>query len=140
VRAALARGLGAAALGLLACASEPARSPVPEPESEPALHQDAVPRVYAEDEVDVPARPLEPILPEYPKSLRELGVEGTVEARVVVWADGSFGGGQVVASSHPEFTDAAREALHRASFAPAQLGGEPVASRVTVVVHFELKR
>jgi TonB family protein len=138
VRAVLARGLAAAALALLACASEPA--PPPSAEPTPALHQDAVPRVYAEDEVDIPARPLAPILPEYPKSLRELGIEGSVEARVLVWADGSFGGGQVVASSHPAFTEAAREALHRARFAPAERAGEPVPSRVTVVVHFELQR
>jgi TonB family protein len=137
VRAALARALGVAALGLLACASQPAPPPAA---LEPALHRDAVPRVYAEDEVDVPARPREPILPEYPRSLRDLGVEGSVEARVLVWADGTFGGGQVLASSHPAFTDAAREALHRATFAPAELRGEPVASRVTVVIHFELQR
>jgi TonB family protein len=136
--AALARALGAAAFAVAACASEPAPPPDLEPVS--ALHVDAVPRVYAEDEVDVPARPLAPILPEYPKSLRELGVEGTVEARVLVWADGTFGGGQVVASSHPAFTDAARDALHRATFAPAELRGEPVASRVTVVLRFELRR
>lgn len=105
-----------------------------------AVFEDAVPQVYAEEEVDVPARPLEPIRPDYPVRLRELGVEGSVEARVTVWPDGSVRGARLLASSRPEFTDAVRQALDGARFAPGLRRGQPVASTVTLEVHFELSR
>ncbi len=106
----------------------------------PAVVEDAVPTVYAEQEVDVPARPLEPIRPRYPARLRELGVEGSVEARVIVWPDGSISGRELIASDHPEFTQAVRAALDRARFAPGLLRGKPVASTVTLKLHFRLSR
>ena len=88
----------------------------------------------------MPARPLAPLEPRYPARLRELGVEGTVEARVVVWPDGTIGGRELIASDHPEFTEAVRAALDEARFAPGRLRGEPVASAVTLRLHFRLQR
>lgn len=102
--------------------------------------QDAVPAVYGEQEVDVPARPLEPVRPAYPPRLRQLGIEGSVEARVVVWPDGSVHGGELLASDHPEFTRAVREALAEARFAPGMRRGVPVASKVTLRLNFRLDR
>ena len=105
------------------------------------LAEDAVPSVYAEGEVDVPARPLEPLRPAYPARLRELGVEGSVEARVIVfWPDGSISGRELLASDHPEFTEAVREVLDEARFAPGLRRGQPVASTVTLRLHFRLDR
>jgi protein TonB len=88
--------------------------------------------------VDVPARPALPIEPAYPRRLRELGIEGEVEARLLVRADGSVGGATLAASSHEEFTRAAREALREARFLPARLDGRAVDSRVTLRLRFRL--
>jgi TonB family protein len=99
-----------------------------------------VPGVLGEGEVDVPARPAQPLAPEYPAELRRLGVEGEVEARVVVAADGSLVAAELVAASHPDFAEATGRALRAARFVPAQLAGHPVASAVTLRVHFRLNR
>jgi protein TonB len=134
-----ARGLGLAlaAVLLAACASQPAASPAPhDVAASPA--RDAMAQVYAEQDVDVPARPLEPLQPRYPERLRQLGVEGRVEAKVVVWPDGSLRGRELIASDHPEFTRAVQTALDEARFVPALRGGQPVASTVTLRLHFRL--
>ena len=101
--------------------------------------EDAGPFYYQEHEVDVPARPVDPIQPAYPPRLRALGLEGEVEARVMVRSDGSVGGAQLVESSHDDFTAAVREALREARFHPARLRGKSVSSWVTVRVRFRLE-
>jgi len=101
--------------------------------------EDARFRYYDEDEVDVPARPVDPIQPVYPPQLRALGIEGEVEARVVVLADGTLGGAKLSTSSDPAFTEALREALARARFHPARRAGRPVASWVTLRLRFRLE-
>jgi len=128
----------ALAAALLGCAGG-GLAPAAAPPAAPVLRDDAGPRYYAEYEVDHPARPLAPIEPDYPESLRALGMEGEVEARVVVRADGSPGGAELVASSHDAFTAAAREALREARFQPARLAGRPVASWLTVRLRFRLE-
>ncbi|MGI9431060.1 MAG: energy transducer TonB, partial [Myxococcota bacterium] len=105
----------------------------------PAPIEDAVPTVYDENEVDVPARPLEPLRPRYPAGLRELGVEGSVKARVIVWPDGSVSGRELIESDHPEFTRAVRAALDEAYFSPGVFRGQPVASIVTLTLNFRLQ-
>lgn len=102
------------------------------------LSEDAGPTYYEEHEVDVPARPVAPIRPEYPPKLRALGMEGEVEARVVVLCDGSLGGARLVESSHDDFTIAVRDALREARFHPALLRGETVSSWLTLRLHFRL--
>ena len=135
------RRLGAClalALALLACAAPPPTEPKP-PAAE-SLREDAGPRIFAEDEVDVPAHPVRPILPAYPASLRALGVEGTVEAEVIVWADGSVRGGELVSSTHDAFARAVRRALREAAFVPAVRDGKKVPSRVRLTLDFRLER
>lgn len=68
-----------------------------------------------------------------------MGLEGEVEARVIVLADGSVGGAQLVSSSDEAFTAAVREALRDARFLPAQRGGHAVASWVTLQLRFRLE-
>jgi TonB family protein len=104
-----------------------------------AVVEDAGPRYFAEDEVDRPARPLAPIEPDYPPQLRALGVEGDVEARVMVLADGSVGGARLLASDDAAFTAAVREALDAARFEPAERAGRPVASWVTLRLRFRME-
>jgi protein TonB len=101
--------------------------------------EDTGPSFFEEHEVEIPARPLRPIEPDYPPRLRALGIEGEVEARVLVLSDGSVGGAQLVTSTHDDFTVAVREALREARFRPAQLRGKPVSSRVRVRLHFRLE-
>lgn len=96
--------------------------------------------VYGEDEVDLPARPLAPIEPVYPAQLRAMGVEGDVEARVVVLANGSVGRAELLKSSDDAFTAAVRTALKEARFQPAERRGRPVASWVTVRLRFRLAK
>jgi len=104
-----------------------------------AVREDASPDYFGEDEVDLPARPLAPIEPAYPPRMRALGREGEVEARVVVLADGSVGGARLVESSDEAFTAAVRDALGEARFRPAERGGHPVASWVTLRLRFRLE-
>ena len=66
-------------------------------------------------------------------------MEGEVEARVVVLADGSVGGAQLVSSSDEAFTAAVRESLQDARFHPAERAGRPVASWVTLRLRFRLE-
>jgi len=105
----------------------------------PAAIEDATPDYSEERDVDIPARPVDPIQPAYPPELRALGREGDVEARVAVRADGSVGASRLVASSDDAFTAAARAALHDARFHPARRAGQPVASWVTVRLRFRLE-
>jgi protein TonB len=124
-------------VALGACAPPPA--PVAPAAKAPPPPEDAIPGFLAEDEVDLPARPREPIEPVYPAELRALGIEGEVRARVGVLADGTVGRAELVASSHAAFTEAARAALRRARFHPALRGGRPVASWVELRLRFRLE-
>jgi TonB family protein len=122
--------------GLVACAPTPA--PAPPVSARPPAVEDALPGIVGEDEVDVPARPVAAIEPVYPPQLRAIGVEGDVEARVAVMADGSVGAARLVASSHPAFTEATREALRTARFHPALRSGRVVPSWVGLRLYFRL--
>jgi protein TonB len=136
----LAGALAAAALlggTLVACAPAGAGDLLPGPAFSPPA-EDAVPYLL-EHEVDVPARPVDPIEGDYPPELRALGVQGEVEARVAVLPDGSVAGARLVASTHELFTAAAREAIGRARFHPALRDGRPVASWVVVRLRFRLE-
>jgi TonB family protein len=137
----LSRWALAALLAILAgCAAESAPCRVDEDPCLGSLTEDAVPTYYEAHEVDVPARPVAPIRPGYPPQLRALGMEGEVEARVIVLCDGSVGGAQLVESTHDDFTISVQEALREARFHPALLRGKAVASWVTVVLHFRLPK
>jgi len=59
-------------------------------------------------------------------------------ARVAVLADGTVGAARLVASTHPAFTEAAREALRRAHLRPASRDGRSVPSWVGLSLHFRL--
>lgn len=122
-------------LAFLGCA--PASTPSPAPGGPEA--RDAGPRFLRADEVDVPARPVAPIEPAYPPRLRALGVEGEVEVRVAVRADGSVGAARWGESTHADFTEAVRAALRGARFEPARRRGEAVGSWVSLRLRFRLE-
>lgn len=131
--------LVAALMTLAGCAGGPAPSRADEDPAFRPRREDAGPTFYQEHEVDVPARPVDPIRPAYPPRLRALGLEGEVEARVIVLPDGSVGGARLVASTHDDFTVAVQEALREARFHPARRRGEAVSSWVTVRLRFRLE-
>lgn len=93
-------------------------------------------RVYELVQVEALPRPLN--VPElvaalqqaYPPELHAAGVGGTVELSFVVGADGSTGAARVLSASDSAFIAPSLQALSVLRFAPAQVGGRPVAVRV----------
>ncbi|MBE0567426.1 MAG: energy transducer TonB [Krumholzibacteria bacterium] len=77
--------------------------------------------------------------PPYPYRARQRGIEGQVQVRLLVRADGSIGEVTILAAD-PEgvFEDAVRQTVPRWSFSPGMIGGRPVASWVVTTVHFTL--
>ena len=131
--------LVAALMILSGCVGGPTPSRADEDPTSRPRREDAGPTFYEEHEVDVPARPVDPIRPAYPPRLRALGLEGEVETRVIVLTDGSVGGARLLASTHDDFTVAVQEALREARFYPARRRGEPVSSWVTMRLRFRLE-
>ncbi|HJQ21993.1 MAG TPA: TonB family protein [Gemmatimonadaceae bacterium] len=91
------------------------------------------------EQVDVPASSTE-YDPErfYPKELRSKCVDGDVLPSVVVDGDGKpdMSTFKIVGASRDGFNDAVREAMARARFEPAQIGGVRVRQVVSSPVHF----
>jgi TonB family protein len=80
----------------------------------------------------------EAVAAEYPAVLRDAGVTGEVELSFMVRADGTVDPATVetVDATHELFADAARDAVLSARFRPAEIGGSPVAMRITLPVAF----
>ncbi|MBF0284184.1 MAG: energy transducer TonB, partial [Magnetococcales bacterium] len=77
--------------------------------------------------------------PHYPNFARRMGREGVVVLRVEVNAEGAATAVAIARSSgYPELDEAAREAVERWRFVPAQRGGKAVAETVEVPVRFRL--
>lgn len=97
--------------------------------------------VYTAEQVDRPAALIDSsLVVRYPQALYAEGIRGSVVAEFVVDANGNIEEGTlgIVASSHPMFGDAVRQALEQASFHPAYLKGVPVKQLVHQPVSFEL--
>jgi TonB family protein len=96
--------------------------------------------VYAEADVDRPARAVLTAAPNYPEGLRQRGVRGTVVATFVVGTGGCAEPASVRTSGAPEapFAAAVRDAVLRTRFAPAERGGRPVRQRVTAPWAFHI--
>ena len=79
--------------------------------------------------------------PDYPRSLRTAGVEGSVLVTFVVDTTGRAEPGSisVVSSTHPLFADAVRSWLGRTRYAPAEIRGMRVRQLVQQEVGFTLK-
>ncbi len=81
------------------------------------------------------------VQPAYPRALVSSRLEGRVVIRFIVDTTGRVEPGSIeaVESTHPLFTEAARGALVRARFEPAQVGGRPVRMLMELPVLFELR-
>lgn len=77
--------------------------------------------------------------PRYPDDLRGLGLTGEVMVEYVVTAEGRVARSslRIVHSTHPAFSRAVIEALVRARFNPARVGGRSVAVLVQQKIRFE---
>lgn len=91
-------------------------------------------------EVPVAPRPGNPA-PRYPEALRAMGVEGVVVVEYVVSAAGRVERESVrpIGGAHPLFVAAVRQALERARFAPALVGGRTVRQLVRQEFVFGLR-
>ena len=79
-------------------------------------------------------------MPAYPLSARRAGIEGEVVLRVTVSADGEARAVEIARSSGSEALDeAARKAIARWRFRPAQRAGIAVDGTATIPVRFTLR-
>ncbi|MDQ6871357.1 MAG: energy transducer TonB [Gemmatimonadota bacterium] len=97
---------------------------------------------YMEFQVEKAVEKIGGDAPEYPASLRESGVEGTVLAQFVVNESGRYEGGslKILSSSNSAFTAAVKDALPRMRFSAAQIGGKKVQQLVQMPFQFHLKK
>ena len=81
-------------------------------------------------------------VPRYPSMLQSAGVEGSIRAQFVVDTLGRVeqGSFRALESTHDLFTAAVREALVRARFTPAELGGHKVRQLVEQTFTFNITR
>ena len=97
---------------------------------------------YFDFQVEVPAKPRAGRGPEYPKLLRDAGVQGQVLTQFVVDSKGrvdmrTF---KVLKSDHELFSDAARAALADMQFDPATIGGRGVSQLLQTPFKFSISR
>jgi TonB family protein len=94
---------------------------------------------FEEGEVDEAVVPVSlPAVP-FPDKARELGVEGILEALLVVNESGQVSSVEIVTSPHPSISDQARQVMQRWKFKPARKAGMPVRMRVKQVIEFTLE-
>ena len=127
--------VGLAAAGLLAtggCTRHKEAPPAPPATGEaaapaPDLPIDAMPRV-----VDAPIA--------YPEAARKQGIEGVVQVKALVGADGKVSEASVDPAQDvsPLLVQAALEAVRRWTFEPARAAGQPCAVWIVVPVAFRL--
>jgi TonB family protein len=78
--------------------------------------------------------------PIYPASMRAAGRSGVVPLDALIATDGSVVFARVVSASvHPDFADAAVEAVRQWKFSPTLLNGKPVEVLMSVTINFSLE-
>ena len=80
--------------------------------------------------------------PPYPAMLREAGIEGRVEARLVVGTDGRAEPGsiEIVSSTNKAFEAPTRYAIQNAVFRPGRVNGKPVRVLIQMPVRFMIAK
>ena len=96
---------------------------------------------YMEFQVEKAVRHIGGASPEYPASLRDMGVKGEVLAQFVVGENGRYESGtlKILSSSNPAFSDAVKRALPGMRFSAAQIGGQKVKQLVQQAFQFNLQ-
>jgi protein TonB len=77
---------------------------------------------------------------DYPTMARTTEIEGTVLLKVTIDERGKVIFVTVLQSDSPMFNDAAKNVVKRWEFAPAEFGGSPVKSTITIPLRFTLNR
>lgn len=114
--------------------SDPQAKAVSPPEPETASREaDTNLRTY-----DVPPRPIRRTAPKYPYTLKQAGVEGSALLSFTIDATGRVQDIEVSEAIHPEFAEAAVEAVGRWRFEPASSNGKPVACRISQRLEFAI--
>lgn len=84
-------------------------------------------------------RPLgTPAAPEYPLSLKRLGLNGEAQVSFVINKQGKVSDAVVLRTSHPLFGDAALGAVRKWKYSPVMENGEPVEFPMTIPIAFQL--
>jgi protein TonB len=79
--------------------------------------------------------------PVFPASMRTAGRGGVVPLDALIGADGSVVFVRVVSANvHPDFAEAATEAVRQWKFTPTLLNGQPVEVLMTVTINFALEQ
>ena len=87
-----------------------------------------------------PPRKLEDVRPIYPQSMRDAGLEGIVPLGATIGADGRVTSVRVIGSNpHPDFANAAVDAVRQWRFSPTLLNGDAVEVFMNVTVRFSLQ-
>jgi len=95
----------------------------------PFVYYDSPPKAINLDEVEF----------EYPKSIRILGIEGTVNLELWIDEKGNVRKVIQIDSLHPALDKIAVENVWKVKFAPAMQGDKPVAVRATFPVRFKIE-
>ena len=97
--------------------------------------------IFQLNEVDTPPQPIVQTQPLYPMTAKSKGIEGVVMLLFTVQVDGTVESVEV-SSAKPEyiFDEAAKNAVRRWRFKPGIKNGDPVATRVSVPLRFELEK
>jgi protein TonB len=95
--------------------------------------------VFESYELDQPPQPITKIPPVYPYRARERGIEGAVQVKLLVNADGSVSRIQIL-DARPAglFEEAVLKALPQWRFQPGVIDGQPVTAWVVTTLHFTL--
>ncbi|MBN1602743.1 MAG: energy transducer TonB [Chitinispirillaceae bacterium] len=99
-------------------------------------NMDAV--VFNEGETDEDAIAVSTPVPQYPQRARELGIEGLLEAIIVIGTDGKVTSIDIVSSPHASFKTEALKVLKTWRFKPARNQGVPVMQKKKQVIEYKL--
>jgi TonB family protein len=78
--------------------------------------------------------------PVYPEDAKNAKLNGTVVLRAIIDKDGSIKTLDVLSSTNPMFNDSALNAVHKWTYKPYLLNGEPTAVDTTITVNYALNK
>lgn len=94
--------------------------------------------IFEEGQAEEDAVPLYTPGVKYPVRARELGIEGMLEAIIVISTDGSISSIEIRSSPHPSMTAEAKKVISEWKFKPALNQGVPVMVRKKQIIEFKL--
>ncbi len=99
-------------------------------------------RVFTSDEIDLPPAYRDGPAVQYPAALRQAGVKGRVTLAYIINGDGSVDSTSVtvISSTNPAFEEPSRRVAAATRFWPGCLRGQPVRTRVTQGIMFDVRR